>query len=161
MPSLLLQLVAHVSANRVVLSRWASGELGAASAIAYPDGLHSWASAQFRGIKARQALLLGVKSGNGYGGSGSGGGGEYDDFDFDDDDESDGGFGGGGENGSSRSRRRESRRGDSSYFAPTPQTLLQDMEEGAWGDVDGGGGGGGGSSLSSADDPLVAVSSRL
>lgn len=61
MPALLLQLVAHVSTNRVVLSRWAAGEPGAASAIAYPDSLHPWASAQFRGIKARQALLLGVK----------------------------------------------------------------------------------------------------
>lgn len=61
MPALLLQLVAHVSANRVVLSRWAQGENAATSAIAYPDSLHSWASSQFRGIKARQALLLGVK----------------------------------------------------------------------------------------------------
>lgn len=61
MPALLLQLVAHVSANRVVLSRWSQGENGAASAIAYPDSLHRWASSQFRGIKRRQALLLGVK----------------------------------------------------------------------------------------------------
>lgn len=68
MPPLLLQLVAHVSANRVVLSRWAQGESGAASAIAYPDALPRWASSQFRGVKARQALLLGVK------GSFSGGG---------------------------------------------------------------------------------------
>ena len=61
MPALLLQLVAHVSANRVVLSRWSQGESSAASAIAYPDSLHRWASSQFRGIKRRQALLLGVK----------------------------------------------------------------------------------------------------
>lgn len=61
MPALLLQLVAHVSANRVVLSRWSQGESAAASAIAYPDSLHRWASSQFRGIKRRQASLLGVK----------------------------------------------------------------------------------------------------
>ena len=61
MPALLLQLVAHVSANRVVLSRWSQGESAAASAIAYADSLHRWASSQFRGIKRRQASLLGVK----------------------------------------------------------------------------------------------------
>ena len=109
MPALLLQLVAHVSANRVVLSRWAQGESGAASAIAYPDALPEWASAQFRGIKARQALLLGVK------GSFSGGSEEQEiegQFDYDDDDE---GRAGGG------------------WLAPPPLPVVRgEMEEGSW-----------------------------
>ena len=109
MPALLLQLVAHVSANRVVLSRWAQGESGAASAIAYPDALPEWASAQFRGIKARQALLLGVK------GSFSGGSEEQEiegQFDYDDDDE---GRAGGG------------------LLAPPPLPVVRgEMEEGSW-----------------------------
>ena len=60
MPALLLALVAHVSANRVVLARWRDGDLGATSALPYPDALHAWVAAEFRGIKARQAALLGV-----------------------------------------------------------------------------------------------------
>lgn len=72
MPPLLLQLVAHVSANRVVLARWSDGDVGAASALPYPDSLHEWVAAEFRTIKARQAQLLGVKPPPG-GGGGRGG----------------------------------------------------------------------------------------
>ncbi len=61
MPPGLLQLVAHVSANRVVLARWEAGDLGEQSAITYPDTLHGWVEAEFAGVKARQAGLLGVK----------------------------------------------------------------------------------------------------
>ena len=61
MPPALLQLVAHVSANRVVLARWAAGDLAEQSAITYPDTLHGWVEAEFAGVKARQAGLLGVR----------------------------------------------------------------------------------------------------
>jgi hypothetical protein len=61
MPPALLQLVAHVSANRVVLARWEAGDIGEQSAITYPDALHAWVAAEFAGVKARQAALLGVR----------------------------------------------------------------------------------------------------
>lgn len=78
MPPLLLQLVAHVSANRVVLARWAAGDADAASALPYPDTLHEWVATEFRTIKARQAALLGVKPPpGGGGGSGRAGGGGW------------------------------------------------------------------------------------
>lgn len=85
MPPLLLQLVAHVSANRVVLARWAGGDVGAASALPYPDSLHEWVAAEFRTIKARQAALLGVKPppGGGRGRSGGWCGGGEDESDVD------------------------------------------------------------------------------
>ena len=57
---LLLQLVAHVSAYRVILRRWEEGALAEGSHISYPDGVHAWASEQFRRLKRRQAELLGV-----------------------------------------------------------------------------------------------------
>jgi hypothetical protein len=67
----LMRLVAHVSALRVVLRRWADGELGAASSISYPDALLRHAEAAFRrcvcffvrvrvchGVHARAACLV-------------------------------------------------------------------------------------------------------
>ncbi|KAL6756289.1 hypothetical protein V8C86DRAFT_100948 [Haematococcus lacustris] len=56
----LLQLVAHVSASRVVLERWAQGELATGSAISYPDKLEGMVRQEFARLKARQAELLGV-----------------------------------------------------------------------------------------------------
>ena len=116
MPALLLQLVAHVSANRVVLSRWAQGESGAASAIAYPDALPEWASSQFRVIKARQALLLGVK---GSFSGGSAGEEELVEGQFDDYDDEGGGDG-----------RWERAGGGPAPPAPPPPA--GEMGEGAW-----------------------------
>ena len=56
---LLLQLVAHVSAYRVILRRWEEGDYQR-SAIPYPDGLEQWASESFDSLKKRQAALLGI-----------------------------------------------------------------------------------------------------
>ena len=58
---LMLQLVAHVSANRVVLQHWADGDLNAWSAIPYPDKLPEYVTRQFSVMKQSQAALLGVK----------------------------------------------------------------------------------------------------
>jgi hypothetical protein len=73
MPPALLQLVAHVSANRVVLARWSAGDLAEQSAITYPDTLHAWVAAEFAAVKARQAALLGVSPPPGGGDGGLGG----------------------------------------------------------------------------------------
>ena len=58
---MLLQLVSHVSAYKVVLRRWEEGQGGAEqSAIAYPDEIHRWVSEGFAQLKRRQAALLGI-----------------------------------------------------------------------------------------------------
>ncbi|KAK9824987.1 hypothetical protein WJX81_003806 [Elliptochloris bilobata] len=63
MEPLLLQLVAHVSAYRVILARWAEGEVNEWSAISYPDALHAYAESEFEKMKQLQADLLGIKNG--------------------------------------------------------------------------------------------------
>lgn len=50
----LLQLVAHVSAYRVLLERWRLGDVSATSAISYPDTLLGYVQATFASIKRRQ-----------------------------------------------------------------------------------------------------------
>ena len=59
---LLLQLVAHVNALKVLVRRWEQGgdDLRSASAIAYPDGLRHFAEEGYSRLKARQAALLGI-----------------------------------------------------------------------------------------------------
>ena len=57
---LLLQLVAHVSAYKVILRRWEDGFVSERSVIPYPDALHQWASKEFGRLKRRQAELLGI-----------------------------------------------------------------------------------------------------
>ncbi|GLI65370.1 hypothetical protein VaNZ11_008921 [Volvox africanus] len=59
---LLLQLVAATSAYRVVLQRWKNGDLGAYSAIKYPDTIVDIVSKEFTRFKRRQAALLGEGS---------------------------------------------------------------------------------------------------
>jgi len=59
---LLLQLVAHVSAYRVILERWDAGELHEWSAISYPDKLLGYIEQEFQKMKRRQAQLLGMKT---------------------------------------------------------------------------------------------------
>ena len=57
---ILLQLVAHVSAYKVILRQWREGNKGEHSVIKYPDEVHAWAQREFRRLKRRQAELLGV-----------------------------------------------------------------------------------------------------
>ena len=58
---LLLQLVAHVSAYRVILRRWEEGDTHAdQSAIPFPDDLGRWASEAFDKLKQRQASMSGI-----------------------------------------------------------------------------------------------------
>ena len=57
---LLLQLVSHVSAYKVLLQRWRDGQSAEQSAIPYPDDIHAWASSEFVRLKQRQASLLGI-----------------------------------------------------------------------------------------------------
>jgi hypothetical protein len=57
---LLLQLVAHVSAYKVILKRWEDGHLQEHSVIGYPDVLHTWVREEFSELKRRQAELLGI-----------------------------------------------------------------------------------------------------
>ncbi|KAL4427457.1 hypothetical protein ABPG77_000746 [Micractinium sp. CCAP 211/92] len=62
---LLLQLVAHVSANKVILRRWEEGSVREWSAISYPNQLLDYITAEFKRIKRKQAELLGIaKSGS-------------------------------------------------------------------------------------------------
>lgn len=61
---LLLQLVAHVSAYRVILAKWEDGDLQEWSAITYPDRLLHYVETEFRKIKKRQAELLGIREGS-------------------------------------------------------------------------------------------------
>eukprot|EP00879_Flechtneria_rotunda_P005273 GHRR01005559.1.p1 GENE.GHRR01005559.1~~GHRR01005559.1.p1 ORF type:complete len:130 (+),score=44.70 GHRR01005559.1:140-529(+) len=58
----LLQLVAHVSAMRVILHRWQDGDLfNHWSVISYPDKLREYVLQEFARIKNEQARLLGFK----------------------------------------------------------------------------------------------------
>jgi hypothetical protein len=59
----LLQFVAHVSAYRVCLKRWAEGALDEWSAVPYPDALPEYAEREFKRVKRRQAELLGIRRG--------------------------------------------------------------------------------------------------
>jgi hypothetical protein len=56
----LLNFVAHVTSNRVVLQQWQNGVLDAHSAIPFPDELAEYITRQFAYMKRRQARLLGV-----------------------------------------------------------------------------------------------------
>ena len=57
---LLLQLVAHVSAYKVIIQRWKEGGDEAMSAIPYPDDIIEFANEGFAKLKRRQARLLGI-----------------------------------------------------------------------------------------------------
>ena len=59
---LLLQLVAHVNAMKVLVRRWEEGDqsLDQASAIPYPDGIREFAEEGYGKLKGRQAALLGI-----------------------------------------------------------------------------------------------------
>ena len=62
---LLLQLVAHVGAMKVLVQRWDESDAGTAeqsSLIAYPDELHGWVQKGYSKLKKRQAELLGIGS---------------------------------------------------------------------------------------------------
>lgn len=73
---LLLQLVAHVSANKVILRRWEEGSVREWSAISYPNQLLDYITAEFKRIKRKQAELLGIaKQGGSQGLMGGSGGG--------------------------------------------------------------------------------------
>ncbi|KAK9863401.1 hypothetical protein WJX84_008631 [Apatococcus fuscideae] len=63
MEPLLLQLVAHVSAFKVILRRWEEGHVAERSAIPYPDKVVDYAEQEFRKMKTRQAELLGISNG--------------------------------------------------------------------------------------------------
>lgn len=65
---LFLQLVAHVSAYKVVMRSWDEGDVNAWSSVTYPNTLLEYVEGEFRRLKARQATLLGL------GGTGNGGG---------------------------------------------------------------------------------------
>lgn len=70
----LLQLVAHVSAYKVIIARWDKGAVGEWSAISYPNTLLDYVRAEFQRLKRRQADLLGIKPPQGNGPSGTAGG---------------------------------------------------------------------------------------
>ncbi|KAG1673642.1 hypothetical protein FOA52_013306 [Chlamydomonas sp. UWO 241] len=55
----LLQLVAHVYANRVILKMWSEGEYSSVSVIPYPNPIVDFARHEFAKMKRRQAELLG------------------------------------------------------------------------------------------------------
>lgn len=59
---LLLQLVAHVTANRVILKLWDEGSIDQWSAVSYPDKLPEYIEREFKKIKRKQAELLGMKA---------------------------------------------------------------------------------------------------
>ena len=56
----LLRFIAHVAANRVMLSEWERGNLAAFSTIGFPDELHHLASSELKRVKGLQATLLGI-----------------------------------------------------------------------------------------------------
>ncbi|KAL4856782.1 hypothetical protein ACK3TF_002845 [Chlorella vulgaris] len=58
---LLLQLVAHVSANKVILRRWEEGSVREWSAISYPNQLLDYVTTEFKRIKRKQSELLGMR----------------------------------------------------------------------------------------------------
>mmetsp|Transcript_26668 Transcript_26668/g.58056 ORF Transcript_26668/g.58056 Transcript_26668/m.58056 type:complete len:194 (-) Transcript_26668:437-1018(-) len=59
---LLQQLVAHVSALKVIIKQWDDGDLAATSVIPYPDDLLMMIHQQYMRIKKRQAALLGMNN---------------------------------------------------------------------------------------------------
>ncbi|GMH39054.1 hypothetical protein BSKO_06952 [Bryopsis sp. KO-2023] len=60
---LLLQLVAHVAAYKVILSRWKDGDISSeVSVISYPDRLVDYARTEFGRLKRTQAHLLGRRA---------------------------------------------------------------------------------------------------
>ncbi|CAD7695780.1 unnamed protein product [Ostreobium quekettii] len=60
---LLLQLVAHVSAYKVILSRWKKGEIsGEVSVISYPDRLVDYIRTEFGRLKRLQSHLIGRRA---------------------------------------------------------------------------------------------------
>jgi len=58
----LQQLVAHVSALKVIIKQWDDGDLAAMSIVSYPDDLLMMIHQQYIRIKRRQAALLGMNS---------------------------------------------------------------------------------------------------
>lgn len=61
---LLLQLVAHVFANRVLINSWKDSSSSASpfsSAISYPDRLEEFVAREFSRMKRVQSELLGAK----------------------------------------------------------------------------------------------------
>ena len=58
----LMQLVAHVSAYKVVMARWAEGSTTDFSAMPYPDGILDWINESYAMLKQRQADLLGISA---------------------------------------------------------------------------------------------------
>lgn len=59
--TLMLQLVAHSSALKVLLDQWEQGDYSCFSVITYPDGLMQIASREYRRAKSLQAELLGLQ----------------------------------------------------------------------------------------------------
>ncbi|GAX73465.1 hypothetical protein CEUSTIGMA_g917.t1 [Chlamydomonas eustigma] len=59
---LLLQLVAHVYANRVILERWSQGDFKSFSVISYPNAIVSFVQKEFALMKKKQADLLGTST---------------------------------------------------------------------------------------------------
>ena len=55
----LLQLVSHVSAGRIAISRWQQGDFSSRNPITYPDEIHAAVTEDFLVLKQRQAKLLG------------------------------------------------------------------------------------------------------
>jgi hypothetical protein len=43
--------------------RWATGDVAAHSSIPYPNELGEWIEKEFRNMKHRQAVMLGMKNG--------------------------------------------------------------------------------------------------
>ena len=65
----LLQFVAHVSAYRVILKMWEEGATGEWSAVSFPNKLPAYVDQEFKRVKRKQNMLLGIRSS----GSSSGG----------------------------------------------------------------------------------------
>ena len=57
-PPVLLDFVAHVAANRIVLSEWERGNVAAVSAIPFPEELLTFARHELGRVKREQARLL-------------------------------------------------------------------------------------------------------
>lgn len=60
MTPMLLQLVAHVYAYRVILQRWSEGDLNAYSAVSFPDDLADAVRKEYERLKRIQSELLGT-----------------------------------------------------------------------------------------------------
>ena len=53
-----MQLVAHVSAYRVLLRNWDEGHFEDASVLKFPDEIHAWITFHYERMKAIQMRLL-------------------------------------------------------------------------------------------------------